>query len=145
MGNGCRLMRRQGVLERVDELRADFRARCGLQLEYLQSLLLPLVEVSALDFFEPKGEGGKLRLKGLDGVHRRQGLAVSNLKLAEDGSIIEIRFHSKTEAARALMASLGIGESKQNLTAVSLSLGQRLDAALAQQLDAPAAALPRLS
>jgi hypothetical protein len=42
--NACRLLRKPAVVRRVDELRAEFRERCALNVEYLQALLLPIVE-----------------------------------------------------------------------------------------------------
>jgi hypothetical protein len=48
-GNACRLLREPAVAQRIEELRADFRERCALNVEYLQALLLPIVEANVLD------------------------------------------------------------------------------------------------
>ena len=46
--HACRLLRKQEVAKRVDELRAEYCERCALQVEYLQELLLPIVEANVL-------------------------------------------------------------------------------------------------
>ena len=51
-GNACRLLRKPEVAKRIDELREDFRSRCALHVEYLQELLLPIVEANPLDYFK---------------------------------------------------------------------------------------------
>jgi hypothetical protein len=54
--NACRLLRKAAVVRRIDELRAEFRERCALNVEYLQALLLPIVECNVLDCFEQAGQ-----------------------------------------------------------------------------------------
>jgi hypothetical protein len=93
--NACRLLRKLAVTQRIDELRAEFRERCALNVEYLQALLLPLVESNVLDCFEsaskpmaktgrrnrgrkgapplPAMDPGRLRFKPLDELRREQG------------------------------------------------------------------------
>jgi hypothetical protein len=152
--NACRLLREPAVVQRIDELRADFRERCALNVEYLQALLLPLVESNVLDCFESANkpmvktgrrkrgrkdatpllatDRGRLRFKPLDELRREQGLAIAGLKLGENGAVVDLRFHSKTEAARTLMATLGIKEGDENAGLALAELGKRLGAALAR-------------
>jgi hypothetical protein len=148
--NACRLLRKAAVVRRVDELRAEFRERCALNVEYLQALLLPIVECNVLDCFEQAGQSAaptasrkrktgpaleaassRLRFKPLDRLRREQGLAIAGLKLGENGSVVDIKFHGKNEAAKALMATLGIKDGEGASLAL-LELGSRLGAALAR-------------
>jgi hypothetical protein len=46
--------------------------------------------------------------------------------------VVDIKFHSKTEAARTLMATLGIKEDDENAGLALAELGKRLGAALAR-------------
>jgi hypothetical protein len=131
--NACRLLRKPVVVQRIDELRADFRERCALSVEYLQALLLPIVESNVLDCFESASKRpGRLRFKPLDELSREQGLAIAGLKLGENGAVVDLKFHSKTEAARTLMATLGIKEGDENAGMALAELGKRLGAALAR-------------
>src|SRR5258708_4146582 len=89
-GNACKLLRKPEVDQRIDELRAEFRARCALQLEYLQEQLLPLIEANALDVFEAVNDANgaatsRLAFKRLADM-RHQGRAISGVKLNEDGT-----------------------------------------------------------
>jgi Terminase small subunit len=157
--NACRLLRKSAVVQRVEELRAEFRGHCALQVEYLQELLLPIVEANVLDCFEAAGgppaktkrrkpgrkdatpalaaDPGKLRFKPLDRLRREQGLAIAGLKLGENGAVVDVKFHSKTDAARALMATLGIKEGDQSAGLALVELGSRLGAALERAKGAP--------
>jgi Terminase small subunit len=114
--HACRLLRKPEVAKRVDELRAEYRERCALQVEYLQELLLPIVEANVLECFEPAsaatgktarrkrdrkdtrpakaGDPRLLRFKALDRLRRDQGLAIAGLKLDKNGAVVDIRFHS---------------------------------------------------
>ncbi len=148
--NACRLLREAAVVRRVDELRAEFRERCALNVEYLQALLLPIVECNVLDFFEqsspadgaarPRKRGGKTapalstgaRFKALDRLRREQGLAIAGLKLGDDGAVTDVKFHNKNEAARVLLSTLGINSGENNSDLTLLELGSRLGAALAR-------------
>jgi hypothetical protein len=149
--NACRLLRKTAVVHRVDELRAEFRERCALNVEYLQALLLPIVECNVLDCFEQAGQSAapaasrkrktgpaleaassRLRFKPLDRLRREQGLAIAGLKLGENGSVVDIKFHGKNEAAKALMATLGIKDGDEGASLALLELGSRLGAALAR-------------
>jgi hypothetical protein len=132
-GNGCKLLRDPEVSARIDELRAEFRERCALQLEYIQALLLPIVEANVLDLFErePQARRGIVKFKDLDRLRRDQGLAIANIKLNEQGAIEDVKFHVKVEAARVLLATLGVKDSEQNQSVFLLNLGDRLRAALA--------------
>jgi hypothetical protein len=150
-GNACRLLRKAAVVRRVDELRAEFRERCALNVEYLQALLLPIVECNVLDCFEQAGQSAapiasrkrktepapaaapsRLRFKPLDKLRREQGLAIAGLKLGENGAVVDIKFHGKNEAAKALMATLGIKDGDEGASLALLELGNRLGAALAR-------------
>jgi hypothetical protein len=149
--NACRLLRKAAVVRRVDELRAEFRERCALNVEYLQALLLPIVECNVLDCFEQAGQSAaptaprkrktgpaseaassRLRFKPLDRLRREQGLAIAGLKLGENGAVVDIKFHGKNEAAKALMATLGIKDGDEGASLALLELGSRLGAALAR-------------
>lgn len=132
-GNAVRLLHKPDIAARVDELRADYRARCALNLEYVQEQLRPIVEVNPLDFFVT--QKGRTRFKQLNRLRREQGLAVASVKLNDDGRIAEVKFHNKNEAAKALMASLGIKDSETNNNLFLMNLGQRLSDALAQAGD----------
>jgi hypothetical protein len=176
--NACRLLRKAAVVRRVDELRAEFRERCALNVEYVQALLLPIVECNVLDCFEqkpssvPDGEGGRrkrkgstteaptpavssaLRFKALDSLRREQGLAIAGLKLGDDGAVVDVKFHSKNEAARVLLATLGVKDGDDSSGLALVELGSRLGAALARAqgkvidgkvIDQPASAPPPLS
>jgi hypothetical protein len=135
-GNACRLLRKPEVAKRIDELREDFRSRCALHVEYLQELLLPIVEANPLDYFKTeKGKGSnrsRTMFKDLKKLRREQGLAISNLKLSDEGTVAEVKFHGKVEAAKALLATLGIEESKQSQNVFVMNLGERVRTALAQ-------------
>ena len=151
-GNACRLLRKPAVAQRIDELRADFRERCALNVEYLQSLLLPIVEANVLDCFEqasatePRSRkvsrakakkdlssaDDRLRFKALARLRREQGLAIAGVKLGEDGTVVDLKFHSKTDAARTLLATLGIKEGDENAGLALVELGTRLGTALAR-------------
>jgi hypothetical protein len=150
-GNACRLLRKPAVVRRVDELRAEFRELCALNVEYLQALLLPIVECNVLDCFEQAGQSAapaasrkwktgpaseaassRLRFKPLDRLRREQGLAIAGLKLGENGAVVDIKFHGKNEAAKALMATLGIKDGDEGASLALLELGSRLGAALAR-------------
>lgn len=136
------MLRKPAVARRVDELRAEFHQSCALSVERLQALLLPIVEANVLDLFEPSpvrergGDGAQLefnlRFKPLDRLTREQGLAVSALKLGEDGAVTDLKFHSKTDAARVLLATLGIRDSDENSGVALAELGARLGLALAR-------------
>jgi hypothetical protein len=148
--NACRLLRKPAVVRRVDELRAEFRERCALNVEYLQALLLPIVECNVLDCFEQAGQSAaptasrkrktepaaaapsRVRFKPLDKLRREQGLAIAGLKLGENGAVVDIKFHGKNEAAKALMATLGIKDGDEGASLALLELGNRLGAALAR-------------
>jgi hypothetical protein len=151
--NACRLLRKAAVVRRVDELRAEFRERCALNVEYLQALLLPIVESNVLDCFEQAGEAtrataprkrgrkaapavetpsSRLQFKPLDKLRREQGLAIAGLKLGENGAVVDIKFHGKNEAAKALMATLGIKDGDEGASLALLELGSRLGAALSR-------------
>jgi hypothetical protein len=101
----------------------------------VQELLLPLVEANVLDCFEAAGgppaktkrrkgrkdatpalaaDPSRLRFKPLDRLRRDQGLAIAGLKLGENGAVVDVKFHFKTDAARTLMATLGIKEGDQS-------------------------------
>jgi hypothetical protein len=60
------------------------------------------------------GDPSLLRFKRLDRLRRDQGLAIAGLKLDKDGAVVDIKFHSKTEAARTLLATLGIKEGDES-------------------------------
>lgn len=149
--NACRLLRKAAVVRRVDELRAEFRERCALNVEYLQALLLPIVECNVLDCFEQAGEAttaprkrgrkaapavealsSRLQFKPLDRLRREQGLAIAGLKLGENGAVVDVKFHGKNEAAKALIATLGIKDGDEGASLALLELGSRLGAALAR-------------
>jgi hypothetical protein len=148
-GNAVRLLREHPeVAARVDELREDYRARCALSLEYVQEQLRPLVEANVLDYFDRR----RGTFKRPNRLRREQGLAISSVKLADDGRISEVKFHNKNEAAKALMTSLGIKDSETSNNLFLMNLGQRLTEALAQTAedgspvaDAPARMLPQAS
>ncbi|HEY7298566.1 MAG TPA: terminase small subunit [Xanthobacteraceae bacterium] len=136
-GNAGKLLRKPAVAKRTEELRKEFRARCALQLEYLQRLQLPVAEANALDYFEPAGKRGgtgaqRVRFKRLEDLTPDQGRAVASVKLSDKGKIEEVRFHNKNEAIKSLMASIGIKESEQSQNVFLVNLGQRLSAALAR-------------
>jgi hypothetical protein len=149
--NACRLLRKAAVVRRVDELRAEYRERCALNVEYLQAFLLPIVECNVLDCFEQAGQSAaqtasrkrktgpaleaassRLRFKPLDRLRREQGLAIAGLKLGENGAVVDIKFHGKNEVAKALMATLGIKDGDEGASLALLELGNRLGAALAR-------------
>lgn len=131
-GNGCRLMKKPRVARRIDELRADFRAGCALNVEYLQALLLPLVESNVLDFLEPTKGGRGVKWKKLDALPRDLGRAISTLKVGARGKIEDLRLANKADAARTLLASLGIVDAIHNHNHLWVNLGDRLTAALAR-------------
>jgi hypothetical protein len=140
--NACRLLRKPAVVQRVDELRAEFRDRCALNVEYLQALLLPIVESNVLDCFEqseettPRERGRKaaaaegppsrLQFKRLGKLRRGQGLAIAGIKLGENGAVVDVKFHSKNEAARVLMTTLGIKDGGEGAGMALLELGSNL-------------------
>jgi hypothetical protein len=84
----------------------------------LQELLLPIVEANPLDYFKTeKGKGtnrSRAKFKNLKKLRREQGLAISSLKLSDQGTVAEVKFHGKNEAAKTLLATLGIEDSKQS-------------------------------
>jgi phage terminase small subunit len=135
-GNACRLLRKPEVAKRIDELREEFRSRCALHVEYLQELLLPIVEANPLDYFKTEKAKGSNRnrttFKDLKKLRREQGLAISSLKLSDEGTVAEVKFHGKNEAAKTLLATLGIEESKQSQNVFVMNLGERVRTALAQ-------------
>jgi Terminase small subunit len=155
--NASRLLRKPEVAKRVDELRAEYCERCTLQVEYLQELLLPIVEANVLECFElasaatgktarrkrgrkdvtpvKAGNPSVLRFKALDRPRRDQGLAIAGLKLDKNGAVVDIKFHSKTEAARTLLATFGIKEGDESAGLALVELGRRLGAALARTND----------
>jgi hypothetical protein len=173
--NACRLLRKALVTARIDELRAEFRERCALNVEYVQALLLPIVECNVLDCFEQgsaepaataqRKRRGKtttaappmsagVRFKPLDRLRREQGLAIAGLKLGDDGAVVDVKFHSKNEAARVLLATLGIKDGDDSSGLALVELGSRLGAALARAqgkvidgkvIDQPASAPPQPS
>lgn len=73
-----------------------------------------------------------LRFKPLARLKREQGLAIASVKLAENGAVVDLKFHSKTDAARTLLATLGIKEGDENSGLALVELGTRLGAALAR-------------
>ena len=140
-------------MQRVDELRAEFRERCALNVEYVQALLLPIVECNVLDCFEqgtaehaataprkrrsktttaPPSMSAGVRFKPLDRLRREQGLAIAGLKLGDDGAVVDVKFHSKNDAARVLLATLGVNDGGDSGGLALLELGSRLGAALAR-------------
>jgi hypothetical protein len=130
--NGSKLAHVPVVAKRIEELRDEFRASCALSVEYLQSCLLPAAEVNPLDYFEPDPATKKVRLKEPGALTREQGMAISSIKLSEDGSIAELKWHSKPEAVNTLMRSIGaIADANVN-NEVHLDLSARLDRAIAR-------------
>jgi hypothetical protein len=146
-------LRKAAVVQRVDELRAEFRERCALNVEYVQALLLPIVECNVLDCFEqgsaepaataqrkrrgktttvPPSMSAGVRFKPLDRLRREQGLAIAGLKLGENGAVVDVKFHGKNEAARVLLATLGVKDGDDSSGLALLELGSRLGAALAR-------------
>jgi phage terminase small subunit len=140
--NACRLMRKATVAARIDELRAEFRKHCALNLEYLQETLRPIVDADMGEFVTAKDDAieprGRQRFKDFSELGRRQGLAVSSVKLGDNGEIVELKLHSKIEAAKALMVSLGMRDAEQGQNASARSLGERLNSALARVASGPA-------
>lgn len=59
-------------------------------------------------------------------------MAIAGLKLGENGAVVDIKFHGKNEAAKALMATLGIKDGDEGASLALLELGSRLGAALAR-------------
>jgi Terminase small subunit len=148
--NAARLLREPDVVARIEELRATFRERCALDLERLQALLMPIVEANFLDFFEPRGQpvnGKRCKRKGgdkpaadaatsfqfkpLDRLRYEQGLAVAGVKFNDAGEVVDLKLHGKTEAARVLLATLGVsgGEGELSLLDLGARLGQALERA----------------
>jgi phage terminase small subunit len=140
--NACRLMRKTRVQDRIDELRAEFRKHCALNLEYLQETLRPIVDADMAEFVTAKDDGaeaqGRQRFKDFAELGRRQGLAVSSVKLGDNGEIVELKLHNKIEAAKALMVSLGMRDAEHGQNAAARSLGDRLNSALARLAGGPA-------
>ena len=60
----------------------------------------------------------------MDRLRRDQGLAIAGLKLDKDGAVVDIKFHSKTEAARTLLATLGIKEGDESAGLALVELGR---------------------
>jgi hypothetical protein len=81
------------------------------------------------------GDPSLLRFKRLDRLRRDQGLAIAGLKLDKNGAVVDIKFHSKTEVARTLLATLGIKEGDESAGLALVELGRRLGAALARTND----------
>jgi len=99
--NGSKLAHTPEVAARIDELREEFKASCALSIEYLQQCLLPAAEANALDYFEDDGP------KKISALTREQAAAISAIKFNDEGSVAELKFHSKPEAVNTLLRSLG--------------------------------------
>jgi hypothetical protein len=67
-------------------------------------------------------------------------LAIAAVKLGENGVVVDVEFHSETDAARTLMATLGIKEGDQSAPLALVELGSRLGAALERAKGEPTAA-----
>jgi hypothetical protein len=113
--------------------------------------LLPIVECNVLDCFEqgtaepaataqrkrrgktataPPTISAGVRFKPLDRLRREQGLAIAGLKLGDDGAVVDVKFHGKNEAARVLLATLGIKDGDDGSGLALVELGSRLGAAI---------------
>jgi hypothetical protein len=125
--NGVKLARRPDVGARIAELQTEFKLSAGLHVEYLQSLLLPAAEANFADFVDDCD--GKPRFKRPAELTRSQSAAIQTIVLNDDGTIAELKLIPKTEAVKALMASIGAtGVQKHEHSVVGL--GDRLDLAL---------------
>jgi hypothetical protein len=109
--NASKLAHHPDVAARIDELRAEYSDRSGIQLEYLQNLLLPLAESNIRDLFEtvpsPDGNGTIQRLRPISAMPRRVTAAISRIKLNEDGVVTDVILADKISAGSTLLRSVG--------------------------------------
>jgi Terminase small subunit len=110
--NASKLTHAPEVAARIDELQTEFSNRSGIKAEYLQRLLIPLVEANPQDLFEPVlDEHGKRigsRLKDVSRLPRNLAAAISKIKCdPETGAVTEITLGNKVEAGNVLLRSVG--------------------------------------
>jgi hypothetical protein len=138
--NAARLLRDESVLHRIDELRASFRAESAITLERIQQALLPVLESNLLNYLAPKGrpQNGKRRamqFKSLNELRYEEGLALAGVKLNDDGQVVDLKLHGKSDAARTLLVSIGLGGGEDGALAAA-TFGAKLGEALARAKDA---------
>lgn len=136
--NASKLAHVPEVANRIDELQAEFSERSGIQAEYIQRKLLPVVEANAQDLYEIKDDGsGRMieTLRPLSDLPRDLAAAIQRVKLdPETGAVVEVVFYSKVEGSNVLLRSIGAIKEAQinNINRNALNSGDRLECAIAR-------------
>jgi phage terminase small subunit len=109
--NAQKLANSPAVAVRLAELQREFAARAQLHVEYLQRLLLPLVEANPQDLFTTASDAtGQKRdiLRPITELPRPLAAAIQRIKLdPESGAVAHIDFYNKVEAGSTLLRSVG--------------------------------------
>jgi hypothetical protein len=109
--NARKLANTPAVAARIAELQREFADRAQLHVEYLQRLLLPLVEANPQDLFTATSDAtGRRReiLRPITELPRALAAAIQRIKLdPETGAVAHIDFYNKVEAGSALLRSIG--------------------------------------
>lgn len=119
-------------------MQTEYARQGGVQIEYVQRQLRPLIEADLRQMFELDAEG-KPRLRNITELPDDLAAALSSVKVDNEGKITEFKLASRTDAARALLASIG-GMVEQHAHLVAFapsgeSIVDRLNAARARQRD----------
>jgi hypothetical protein len=109
--NASKLANAPAVAARIAELQREFADRAQLHVEYLQRVLLPLVEANPQDLFtttsDPTGRKRDV-LRPITELPRALAAAIQRIKLdPESGAVAHIDFYNKVEAGSALLRSVG--------------------------------------
>jgi hypothetical protein len=128
--NASKLAHVPEVAARIDELQARFSERSGIHAEYIQRLLLPVVEANAADLFEPRidaaGHVTGHQLKPIPALPRDLSAAISKIKCdPETGSVTEVSLYNKNEAGSTLLRSVGALKD-DHVTAILAVLQKKL-------------------
>jgi hypothetical protein len=119
--NASKLAHVPEVAARIEELQTEFSDRSGIKAEYLQRLLLPIVQANPKDLFEPsldaKGEKIGEKLRAVSDLPRDLAAAISRVRVdPASGRVIEVILGGKTEAGTVLLRSVGGLVDRRELT-----------------------------
>jgi hypothetical protein len=131
--NASKLAGKPHVRARIGELQAQFEEAGCIHAQYIQALLLPIVEADVRGLYEPvfgvNGEKKGEKLKAISDLPRALASAISKIKVdAESGRITEIALHGKVEAGNTLLRSVGgiVERHEHNVSGIAARLSAAL-------------------
>jgi hypothetical protein len=114
--NASRLRNTPACRERINELMAQFADAATVKVQYLQASIVPILQASALDFFDETG-----KLKPLATLQRECASAIKALKFdRKTGKLTEIVLADKIAAANTLLRSIGIGDEGSKMLIMAI-------------------------